>query len=221
MDFELHHIKKSFGDRNILTSVNIKATTGEIIGIFGRNGCGKTTLFRAITGRIKSDIALTVNGNPTAPERLLLDRWAAYLPQDSLLPSHIKLRDLIPLYVENEADQNKLYYDQILSSLMNNRPGQLSEGERKYAELLLAGYLRRPMLILDEPFTMLEPLQIQAAKELIKQWSKHSVILISDHYYREVEAITHKNMILENGIGHWIEQASDWERFQYRVDDHD
>ena len=219
MDFELHHINKSFGSQNILNSVSIRAKAGEIVGIFGRNGSGKTTLFQCITGRIKSDISISVDGKPRAPERLLLDRMAAYVPQDSFLPSHIKLRDLIPLYLENEADQDRLYYDPMLSSLMNNRPGQLAVGERKYAELLLAGYLRRPMLILDEPFTMLEPLQIEAAKELIRGWARHAVVLISDHYYREVEAITHKNMILENGIGHWIEQAADWERFQYRVDD--
>ncbi|PQB04619.1 ATP-binding cassette domain-containing protein [Aureitalea marina] len=218
MVFELRHISKSYGSRAILNSVSLQVDTGEVIGIFGRNGCGKTTLFQCIAGQISSSISIVVDGESVHPKNLLLNGILGYVPQQPFLPAHVKIRDLIPLYLKEEADQDLLYYDPILSGLMNNRPGELSIGERKITELLLVGNLRRPVLILDEPFTMLEPIQIERAKELILQWASHSAILISDHYYREVEAITDRNMVLEEGIGHWIRDQSDWNKFDYRID---
>lgn len=213
--FELHQINKNYGNRTILKTVQLQAHTGEIIGIFGRNGSGKTTLFNSITGQVKSNISLSIDGKSMAPQRLFLQQLAGYVPQESFLPAHIRLRDIISLYLKNEADQDRIYYDPMLSSLMKNRPGELSIGERKYAELLLVGYLRRPLLILDEPFTMLEPIQIEHAKELIKGWARHAIVLISDHYYAHVQQISSKNMILQDGVGHWVVEESDWKQFDY------
>lgn len=215
MEFKVEQLSKRFGGRVILRSTGIQVTTGEVAGIFGRNGAGKTTLFQCMSGQLKCNIQMTVDGRSVIPRELIKERLLGYVPQHSFLPAHMRLRDIVPLYLEDNSRRDRLYYDPVLAPLMSNRPGELSIGERKYAELLLVGSLGRPLLLLDEPFTMLAPLQIEKAKGFIAQQAAHSAVVMTDHYYLNVTEISNANFVLAEGVLHRAQSIDDLKSYGY------
>ena len=125
------------------------------------------------------------------------------------------MRDIIPIYFSEAEQQDKIFYDPTIAAFANIKIGELSQGQRKYFETILVGNLNHPILMLDEPFSMLEPLQIESLKEFLLQKKKEKGILITDHYYREVLDISDKNMVLKDGIGHPISSSSELVQFEY------
>ncbi len=193
-------ISKSFGKKNVLNNVSITCNKGDIIGIFGRNGSGKSTLLKIIFGKINADaITLKVNSKNIQPNQVIPKKLIAYLPQQSFLPKGIKVRDSITLVLSDIETQEKLFYNSKIAAIEKQKIGTLSLGELRYLELLLIGHLKHPFLLLDEPFSMIEPKYISLISSLLIDLKKEKGIIITDHYYNDVLKVTTSNFLLKNG----------------------
>jgi ABC-type multidrug transport system ATPase subunit len=213
--FRVDKLYKSYGDRPVLSEVDFELTTGEIMAVFGRNGSGKTTMFDCIGGLKKADIKLFWNRERIKPRELFNQKLMGYVPQNPFLPLHLRVRDLISVYLTDVKLQEELFYDPIIAEINGRFIGQLSQGQRKYLELCLVGQLQRPLLIMDEPFTMLEPKQIELAKLRIRSWTDGSAILISDHYYKHVWELSQKHMVIDQGYGEMVDSLDDLRSLGY------
>jgi len=199
-NLEITGVYKSFGKKRILENIAFELKTGEILGVFGRNGSGKSSLLKMIFGTIPANhIQIKFDSEIIEPKEIIPRQLIAYLPQDSFLPKGTKVRDIIPLFCDDEEKQNKVFYAPGISKFTNTKVGQLSLGELRYFEMLLVGSLDHPFMMLDEPFTMLEPLYKELVKEYLLKLKSKKGIIITDHYYRDVMDITTSNFLLKDG----------------------
>jgi len=205
----LDFIEHSFGKKSILSKVNFTCNTGDIIAIFGRNGSGKSTLLKSLFGTLKPDkIELNLDGKKI-DHISTKDKTIAYLPQDPFLPKDVKVRNIIPMYFPDGDVQNKIFYSPLIHKIENQRTGTLSLGELRYLEFLLIINLNHPFILLDEPFSMIEPLYKDAIKEIIKENKKDKGFIITDHYYLDIMEVANKKMILKDGISYEVLDLKD------------
>ncbi|MAS20948.1 MAG: ABC transporter ATP-binding protein [Leeuwenhoekiella sp.] len=203
---QVNNISKSFGKKQILESVDFQLATGEILGVFGRNGSGKSTLLTILfgtqtakTGTIKiNETQYSVrkhfwNKNPIVAHELI-----GYLPQFSFLSQSSKVWDLIPRYFEGAA-QDLIFRAPRMSKIANRKVNELSLGERRYLEVLIVGNLKHPFLLLDEPFSMVEPLFKELIHEFLSSLKSKKGILLTDHYYQDVWQLADRNLVLKDG----------------------
>lgn len=214
--FKLHNASINFGSKEVLSEVLFSLETGEILGIFGRNGSGKSTLLKMIYGTIRQgSINSSINESVFTPSENILKKQIAYLPQDSYLPKNIKVRDLIPIYASEEEKQDKVFYDPYIASYTSKKIGELSLGQVRYLEVLLLANLDHPFLMLDEPFSMIEPLYKIQIKRILEALKSKKGIIITDHYYKDVLEISTRNILIQGGKSYKISSVSDLQKQGY------
>jgi len=212
----LSNATKSFGNKPILTEASLTLETGEILGIFGRNGSGKSTLLKMMFGTLQSDsIKMDINSCLFSPSENIKKEKIAYLPQHPFLPKNVRVRDIIPMYFSSEEKQDAVFYDPGISKITVKKAGELSLGELKYFEIILIGNLNHPFLMLDEPFSMLEPFHKESIKQFLIQLKNKKGIIITDHYYEDVLSITTKNIILKDGKSEIIHSKEELIKMEY------
>lgn len=191
-------IAHSFGDKKILDEVCFEFSTGEIIGVFGRNGAGKSTLFNILFGTLKpKQIEVYLNGKLFKPKKMQ-GKLIGYHTQDIMLPKLSMARDLISLYLPLHK-QDKVFFAKGIHEMTNKRIHELSLGQQRYLQFLLILNLEQPFVILDEPFSMVEPLYKSLIKERLLEYRAEKGFLISDHYYRDILDIADKSLLLKDG----------------------
>ncbi|MNK08422.1 Lipopolysaccharide export system ATP-binding protein LptB [compost metagenome] len=193
-------LTKAFDNKSVLDYIALECKTSEIVSIFGRNGSGKSTILKILFGTLKADrIRLSINGKPLMAEEVIPQQKIAYLPQDSFLPKSLKVRDVVPLYYDSGEMQDKILYAPGMTKIAATKVGSLSMGELRYFELLLVGNLSHPFLMLDEPFSMIEPLFRDRIKEFLFELKATKGIILTDHYYNDVLSVADRNLLLKNG----------------------
>lgn len=216
MKLEVSKINITFGNKKILNNISFECSTGDIIGVFGRNGSGKSSLLKTIFGTIKADdILIKIDHKNILKEKIISDKLIAYLPQNTFLPKEKKVRDIIPLFFNKSKDQEKIFYDTKITSFEKQKIGTLSIGELRYLEILLIGSLNHPFLLLDEPFSMVEPNYIKIISDLLLKLKQEKGIIITDHYYNDVLKITNLNFILKDGEKFPIQNKYDLMKYNY------
>jgi ABC-type multidrug transport system ATPase subunit len=189
----------SFGPRLILTNITFECKTGEIIGVFGRNGTGKTTLFKTMFGTLKADYAEIYFDDQFVPQPDNQTGFVGFHTQEIMLPKYMKVRDLVSMYLPL-AKQDKVFYSVGIHDMTNKKIYQLSLGQQLYLQLLLLLNLDHPFLILDEPFSMVEPRFKELIKEKLLEYRENKGFIISDHYYRDVLDICDRVHLLKDGV---------------------
>lgn len=206
----VNNISKKFKKQVILSNISIRVKTGEILGIFGRNGCGKSTLLKILFGVLPSDYHnIIIDNKHFNPSTNIKRMTISYLPQNSFLPNNLTVREVIPIYYRDGKAQDKIFYDPRIAKFERQKIGTLSIGERRYFEILLISRLPHQFLMLDEPFSMVEPLFHDSIKELLVELKKEKGIIITDHYYRSVLDISDKKIIIKDGQTFDIENNID------------
>jgi len=213
---QLYSAQKAFGKKEVLSEVSFRIETGDILGVFGSNGSGKSTLLKLLFGMLKADVMdLRLDEHKVAPSEIIKQQLIGYLPQHPFLPKNSKIRDIIPMYHNSEEKQDAVFYNQGVAKITHKKTGELSQGERKYFETVLLGHLDHPFLMLDEPFSMLEPLQTEAIKEFLLQIKKTKGLILTDHYYNDVLDITTQNLVIKEGQSFEIKGTDDLKKFEY------
>ncbi len=209
VELQLHSLNKSFGRKKILDDLKISLKTGEVMGIFGRNGSGKSTLLKILFGTLKAEnIHMQINGRRylgsagLGKSDIISQQQIGYLPQFSFLPHNSEVRRIIPRFFADTDDQERLFYDPGIARIDGKKINQLSLGERRYLELLLVGNLDHPFLILDEPFSMVEPLYAERITAFILKLKQKKGIILTDHYYESVWKVSTIRWLLKDGKLH-------------------
>lgn len=215
------HVKSvvhSFGKRQILSDIHFTCTTGDVLGIFGRNGTGKSTLLKILFGTVKADSSEVYLDNKIADKNIRLNTITAYHHQEVFLPKQMTVKNLIPLYFPEGEKQNKLFYDQKINKIENQKVGALSIGEQRYLQFLLILNSDQHFLLLDEPFSMLEPLYKDLIKEKVESHKCEKGFIITDHYYKDVLQVANIKKVIRDGVMLTVNQDRDLVDFGYLSD---
>lgn len=192
----IHHEIKG---KSILRGVYLKIELGKICGLFGPNGSGKTTLIKIGAGLILPTSGTIFIDGGSFIQKKLISRYKkiAYLPQETFLPRDITVNGFLKT-LPNKSKQ--LVSNNYPKKLMNHLIGSLSYGELKLLELIFVISLDRMFLLLDEPFTGIEPLVIEKMIDLIsKQRESGKGVLITDHYYQYTSQVSDLAFWLKDG----------------------
>ena len=181
--------------RPILRSLFLDIPDNRTLGIVGRNGSGTSTLFKCLTERTDFTGSLFYRDRYLEPTERM--RHIAWMPQDSCLPPGLGVRTLL---VRCGCGGHPLVAaDPRLPGLMHKRVAMLSPGERRYLEFLLVMSLEKPLTILDEPFSQVEPIFITAMFDIIKKRPAGHSVLISDHNFVAVRECCDELWLLHEG----------------------
>lgn len=191
-------VTKSFGTKQILTDIYISCNIGEIVGLLGRNGAGKTTLLKIIFGSLQADTKYIKVADKQINGLFYNSNLITYLPQNSFLPNHVKVRTIISMFC-NKTNAGKIFSHEHIRSLINKRTHNLSGGEKRLLEVFLIVYSDASFVLIDEPFNGIAPIYIEEIKRIIKEQSNHKGFIITDHVYRDITDVATRVVLLHDG----------------------
>lgn len=201
MENELYvdSIQFSYNDRfQLLTGVYLSCKVGEVIGLLGRNGTGKSTLMKIIFGSLKPKYAfIRINGKST--KQAFTTQEVVYLPQASYLPTSERVKTVVKVMFSDKAKRSLILNDKRIHMLKDQKVYELSGGERRYLEILLLIHQKATFLLLDEPFSEIEPFYVEAIQELIRSHQSDKGFIISDHDYQNVLDVSTRITLLKDG----------------------
>lgn len=213
MILEVDNIELYFKDKRVLNGIYLKAETGSVTGILGRNGCGKTSLLSIIFGSLQSKYKLIRVDSKPILKPLFQTNAVSLLPQHRLLPKHITLKKAFQLLKVDWAEFIKLF--ETFSAFKELKIRLLSGGERRIAETYLMLKSQTDIILLDEPFSHIAPLDIEKIKTLIAIEKATKVIILTDHYYKDVIDVSDTLFLLHNGHTKKIEHIKELEDYHY------
>jgi lipopolysaccharide export system ATP-binding protein len=211
----IENLRKRYGARTVVDGVSADVRTGEVVGLLGPNGAGKTTTFYMVVGLVRPDAGCVslVNGKETVDlTELPMYRRArsgiGYLAQENSIFRKLSVGDNIRLIWEMNGISRKeqdvrlpaLLAEFGLSDRIDARGDSLSGGERRRVEIARAIATEPAFLLLDEPFTGIDPIAVADIQLMIRQLRDRGLgVLITDHQVRETLAIVDRAYILNDG----------------------
>ena len=205
------HLSKSYDSRKVVDDVAVYVDTGEVVGLFGPNGAGKTTSFYMIIGFIRPDAGeITLDGDNLTdlPMFLRARKGITYLPQEPSIFKKMSVRDNLRSIMEFHEDDKSVIEHKIqevleafrLAHLADNSADLLSGGERRRLEIARAMMIAPKFMLLDEPFSGIDPISISDLKKIVLGLKKRGIgILISDHNVRDSLPICDRAYIINDG----------------------
>ncbi|OMP76563.1 MULTISPECIES: ATP-binding cassette domain-containing protein [unclassified Chitinophaga] len=182
---EVDSVTYSVMGRQILSDVYIKTQTGRITTLIGRNGQGKSSLFKVIYGTVNAENkSVRLNNTYLRNDLYKVKGLINFLPQSSFLPKALKVKEAFDFFSMETSDFFE-YFPELKFSTAD-RLGQLSGGETKLIEAFLVIRSNTLFTILDEPFVYLMPIYIERLKEIISHEKKNKGFLVTDHLVREI-----------------------------------
>lgn len=211
---EVDSVSLAFGGRKILTDVYLKCETGEVIGLLGRNGSGKSSLLRIIFGTLRGESqSVRLNGRYvkqlfTSPETV------HYLPQDGFSMNYLTFNDLVKIF-RLEATLDRIREVKEISTNADRKIGELSGGVKKLVEIITVLYAPGAFVLLDEPFSYLSPVLVEKIIPHIRYQSQTKGIILTDHQYRNVMAVSDRRYVIADGALRFVENSTDLEKYGY------
>lgn len=204
----------SYGDKKILNGAHFSLSLGKVAGLLGKNGCGKSTLLKCVFGSIPTRF-----GTVKIDEEFIADSIGsgkiAYLSQESFLPQSMSVKKTISLFLDNKQQRSFPFDDSRLASVMDLKIANLSGGEKRYLEFNLIMALGAPFILLDEPFSEIEPIYTALMIEKIKKALPHHGFVITDHDYRNVLKVSNTLFVMQNGQAHPVSDEQDLVKWGY------
>jgi len=204
-------LTKSFNFRRVVKGVNIEISSGEIIGLLGRNGAGKTTTFQMIVGLIKpdkGDIFLDEQNISQYSSHLRAAEGITYLPQEHSVFLKASVANNLKLILELQPigkEERKKIIRELLEELglhdLEKQPAySLSGGERRRLEICRSLLIKPKFLLLDEPFTGIDPLTITELQKIMMNLKRKGIgIILSDHNVQDTFKIADRAYIIDEG----------------------
>ena len=202
---------KRYGDRTVVNGVTIEARCGEVVGLLGPNGAGKTTSFYMIVGLVRPDGG-TVSFRGTDMTKLPVYKRArlglGYLAQEASIFRKLSVHDNVMAILETlpisraerKARLEELLADLGLEKVARQPAYTLSGGERRKLEIARAMVRRPAILMLDEPFSGVDPLAVHDIQEIIRGLKARGLgVIVTDHNVRETLSIVDRAYLVFEG----------------------
>ena len=193
---EVDNIELKFKNQKVLNSLYIKAEKGKILGILGRNGCGKSSLLRIIFGELKPQNKLIRINNKPILKPLYTLKKCSFLPQFNLFPNSFTIKDCFYYYninIESFLKDFNLYKNKVHDKLYT-----LSGGERRLLETYLTLKSKSEIILLDEPFSHLSPIYVKKIIALITSFKDEKILIITDHLFEYILDISDSIYLIKN-----------------------
>lgn len=213
MRIEAKNLVKIYGDRSVVNDVSFEVNKGEVVCLLGPNGAGKTTTFYMVVGLVKPNkgqVLLEGTDISSWPMNIRAINGIGYLPQEASIFRKLTVDDNIKLVLQMNnkltEDEKKRKLEELLDEFgmtrLRSYTGiQLSGGERRRVELARALAASPDFILLDEPFTGIDPIAIGEIKDNIRKLSedKGLGVLITDHNPKATLSITDRAYIIFDG----------------------
>lgn len=205
---KVENLSRSYGDFLAVNRISFEINKGEIVGLLGHNGAGKTTILKMLTGYLEPSSGLIeIDGKPLAGRLREIQETIGYLPENCPVYPEMTVVDyldyLASLHGIGEAERPGLVVGAMARTEITDRANQsiatLSRGYRQRIGVAQAILHEPAILVLDEPTNGLDPTQISHMRELITKLAETSTIIISTHILQEVQAICDRAIIIKNG----------------------
>ncbi len=211
MKITTENLQKKYKGRQVVRGVSFNVSTGEIVGLLGPNGAGKTTSFYMTVGLVKP------NGGKVFLDSQDITKWpmfkrarhgVGYLPQETSVFRKLSVRDNLLLVLElagksrkeQRAKVQELAEELHITEKLDLTAGVLSGGERRRVEIARAMATEPKFILLDEPFTGIDPVTIEEIQSILFKLKARGIgILITDHNVAATLRITDRNYILIDG----------------------
>ena len=203
-------LRKTYNGRLVVGGVSISVKGGEVVGLLGPNGAGKTTSFYMIVGLIRPDsgkVTIDLQEITHLPVYARAKEGIGYLPQEASIFRNLTVRENINLVWEETG--RKRYADELTDELLrqfkithiaDTKGYSLSGGERRRVEIARALTLKPKFILLDEPFSGIDPIAVADIQSMIDDLKAQGYgILITDHNVRETLSITDRTYLIHDG----------------------
>jgi lipopolysaccharide export system ATP-binding protein len=208
---ETSEISKAYRGRKVVDDVTVKVVQGEVVGLLGPNGAGKTTSFYMIVGLISPDsgkVLLDGEEITSLPMYQRARRGISYLPQEpsvfrklTVEENLMAILESMPLSRHERRERMETLIEELgLETVRRNQGYALSGGERRRVEIARSLVINPSFLLLDEPFSGIDPIQVLELQRIIAELKRSGIgILVTDHNVRETLAVTDRAYIINNG----------------------
>jgi lipopolysaccharide export system ATP-binding protein len=211
IQLETKNLVKRYGGRAVVDHVSFYLTQGEIVGLLGRNGAGKTTTFRMTIGMIMPDEGTVVFEGMEVTRMPMYKRaqhGMGYLSQEPSIFQRLSVRDNLYAILETRpmtrrqrtAKADELLEQFGLTHVQKQIARTLSGGERRKLEIARALVTHPTMILLDEPFSGVDPIAVEDLQREIRGLRERKIsVLLTDHNVRETLTVTDRSYIIDNG----------------------
>jgi len=208
---ETKEISKSYRGRKVVDNVSVNVSQGEVVGLLGPNGAGKTTSFYMIVGLISPDsgqVMVDSEDITSLPMYRRARRGISYLPQEASVfrkltveENLMAILETLPLDGRQRRERMNRLIEQLgLETVRGSKGYMLSGGERRRTEIARSLVIEPSFLLLDEPFSGIDPIQVIELQRIISDLKRDGIgILITDHNVRETLAVTDRAYIINSG----------------------
>jgi len=208
---EVKSLVKEYRGRRVVDRVNLYVKRGEIVGLLGPNGAGKTTTFYMIVGVVSPDEGEILFDNQDIaglPIHIRARFGIGYLPQEPSVFNSLTVEENIMAILETVSVSWKQRHERLehllrelnISRLRKNKVYTLSGGEKRRLEITRALVKNPSFILLDEPFSGIDPIVVNEAQEIIKELKAKGIgVLLTDHNVREMLSITDRAYLIAEG----------------------
>jgi lipopolysaccharide export system ATP-binding protein len=208
---EVKDLAKSYRGRRVVDGVSFAVEPGEVVGLLGPNGAGKTTTFKMALGLVRPDAgSVLLRGEDVthAPTHIRARRGVGYLPQEASIFRRMTVEDNVMAVLEvlaiPEAERKSRAEERLaefgLEKVRGSMADTLSGGERRRLEIARALCMEPALLLLDEPFSGIDPIAVEDIQGLLRGLRKRGIgLVITDHNVRETLSITDRAYIIYAG----------------------
>ncbi len=207
----IEDIVKDYNNKNVINKISMSINPGEIIGLLGPNGAGKTTLFYIIMGLIKPNSGQIKLDGHDITKLAMYSRarlGISYLPQEPSIFRGMNVRDNINCVLEISEKNSKLRKIKLeklieifgLEKIQKSSARVLSGGERRRVEIARSIATQPKYILMDEPFSGVDPIAIEEIKKIIQSLSENNIgIIITDHNVRDTLSLIDKAYLIYEG----------------------
>lgn len=215
---EIDSVVLEFGNQKVLQNVYLKCETGNITGLLGRNGTGKSCLMKILFGElIPNDKSMRINNKPIY-STYRSPKDIRYLPQARFAPSSLTVKRILSDFGLNFEDLISIFPE--FEKLYKSKLVNLSGGERRIFEIYVVLVSKTKFCMLDEPFSQIMPIHVSSIKKLILREKENKGIIITDHMYRHIIEICDDLYVINDGQTYLTKSVEDIEKLGYaKIDD--
>lgn len=208
MLLETENVTKAYGNVTAVNALSCRITSGELVGLVGSNGAGKSTFIKLLATLIRpTDGDIFLDGNSIVKHPAVMQKCIGYLPQDVPVYPNLNATEFLGYMAALKGITKKAAHTQIshlldilhLADVGNRRLSDFSGGMRQRVGIACALLGNPQIIIVDEPTTGLDPEERVALRNILAELASDKIVLLSTHIITDIEAIANKIMVLKSG----------------------